>query len=154
MAVQVPELIVRSARLADADQLFPLVQQFATSYRPDRAAFDRHFPLLIAAEHVDCVVGELRGQIVGYAVAFKLLTLYANGLVVELQELMVASEHRGRGIGRRLVEAILERARAAGAVEVTVPTRRARDYYLRLGFEETATYFKRKLGDVEPGVTG
>jgi N-acetylglutamate synthase-like GNAT family acetyltransferase len=58
---------------------------------------------------------------------------------------MVAPEHRKRDIGRRLVIDIMDRARAAGAVEVTVPTRRARDYYLRLGFEETATYLKRKL---------
>jgi hypothetical protein len=29
---------------------------------------------------------------------------------------------------------------------LTVPTRRARDYYLRLGYEETATYLKKKLG--------
>jgi N-acetylglutamate synthase-like GNAT family acetyltransferase len=69
--------------------------------------------------------------------------------VVELQELMVAPDSRGRGIGRRLVEAILEQARAAGAVEVTVPTRRARDYYLRLGFEETATYFKFRVASSE-----
>jgi N-acetylglutamate synthase-like GNAT family acetyltransferase len=65
--------------------------------------------------------------------------------VAELQELMVAPEWRRRGIGRRLVAAVVERARAAGAVEVTVPTRRAVAYYLALGFEETATYLKRKL---------
>ncbi|MDX6346878.1 MAG: hypothetical protein QOF84_1668, partial [Streptomyces sp.] len=56
---------------------------------------------------------------------------------------------RGRGIGERLVAAVLERARTKGAVEVTVPTRRARDYYLRLGFEQTATYLKRPVRDQE-----
>ncbi len=43
------------------------------------------------------------------------------------------------------IERCIELARAAGAVELTVPTRRAVAYYLRLGFEETATYLKRKL---------
>jgi N-acetylglutamate synthase-like GNAT family acetyltransferase len=142
-------LEIRPARLSDADQLFPLVEQFATSYRPERAAFDRNFPLLVAAEHADCLVAERDGQIIGYAVAFRLVTLYANGIVVELQELMVAPEHRSSGVGRRLVEAICARARSAGAMEVTVPTRRAGAYYLRLGFEETATYFKRRVGDGE-----
>jgi GNAT superfamily N-acetyltransferase len=139
------DLAVRPARLSDADGLFPLVEQFAMSYRPDRAAFDRHFPMLVEAEHADCLVAEVGGRIVGYAVAFRLVTLYANGIVVELQELMVAPEHRGLGIGRRLVEAVIDRARAASAVEVTVPTRRAGPYYLRLGFEETASYFKRRV---------
>jgi N-acetylglutamate synthase-like GNAT family acetyltransferase len=143
-------IVIRPARRADADQLFPLVQQFATSYRPERAAFDRHVPLLLAAEHVDWLVAEAGQQLVGYALAFRLVTLYANGVVVELQELMVAPDRRRQGIGRRLVEAILARARAAGAVEVTVPTRRAREYYLKLGFEETASYFKRKLATRHP----
>ena len=44
----------------------------------------------------------------------------------------------------RAMERGIELARAAGAVEVTVPTRRAVRYYLRLGCEETATYLKRK----------
>ena len=142
-------LVVRPARRSDADLLFPLVEQFATSYRTDRGAFDRHLPLLLDADHVDCLVAEGGDDLLGYALAFRLLTLYANGIVVELQELMVAPEHRGRGIGRRLVETILERARAAGASEMTVPTRRAREYYLRLGFEETATYLKVRVASRE-----
>jgi N-acetylglutamate synthase-like GNAT family acetyltransferase len=136
------DLVIRPARRSDADRLFPLVAQFAMSYLPDRAAFDRHFPLLLDADHVDCLVAEAGPNLLGYALAFRLLTLYANGIVVELQELMVAPEERGRGIGQQLVAAIVDRARTVGAVEVTVPTRRARAYYRHLGFEETATYLK------------
>ena len=38
-------------------------------------------------------------------------------------------------------------ARQRGAVEVTVPTRRARDFYLAMGFESTAEYFKLNLAE-------
>ena len=58
---------------------------------------------------------------------------------------MVAPEQRRQGIGRQLVEGIVKRAQDASAVEVTVPTRRARDFYLPLGFTETASYLKRTL---------
>lgn len=139
------DVLIRPACLSDAEAIFPLLQQFATSYQPERAAFDRHFPLLLAAEHAELLVAEVAGQVIGYALAFRLLTLYANGAVVELQELMVAPECRRQGVGRRLVEGVMERAQAAGAVEVTVPTRRARDFYLPLGFQETALYLKRRL---------
>ncbi|MFE2430416.1 GNAT family N-acetyltransferase [Streptomyces sp. NPDC059373] len=137
---------VRSATEGDAEAVFGLLGAFVTSHRPRRDAFDRHFPLLgdglLVAEAEE-------GQVVGYALVCDLLVLYANGYVCELQELMVDPACRGRGIGERLVAAVLERARAKGAVEVTVPTRRARDYYLRLGFEETATYLKRPVRDQE-----
>ncbi|TNC23920.1 GNAT family N-acetyltransferase [Amycolatopsis alkalitolerans] len=93
----------------------------------------------------DLLVAEYDSQVIGYALATRFLVLYANGWVAELQELIVAPEARGPGVGRALVAAIAERARVAGAVELTVPTRRARDYYLTLGFTETATYLKREL---------
>ena len=116
------------------------------SYRPHRAAFDHHLPQLLAAEHAELIVSEVAGQVVGYALAFRLLTLFASGTIVELQELMVAPEHRNQGIGRCLIQEVLARAERNGAVEVTVPTRRARDYYVRMGFVETAAYLKFKLG--------
>ena len=136
---------IRPARLADADSLFGLLVAFATSYQPDRTLFDRHLPQLIESREADLLVADHEPRLVGYALAFDLLTLFANGLVSDLQELMVAEASRGQGIGRRLVEAIADRARARGAVELTVPTRRAADFYVHLGFTETARYFKRPL---------
>jgi GNAT superfamily N-acetyltransferase len=137
--------VVRAARPSDADDLYALLVQFAQSYTPERAAFDRHLPLLLADDGVEPRVAELGGRVIGYALAFRLLTLYANGAILEIQELMVDPAHRGRGIGQRLVEALAEGARTAGCVELTVPTRRAAEYYRKLGFVETALYFKRKV---------
>ncbi|HVV08738.1 GNAT family N-acetyltransferase [Amycolatopsis sp.] len=138
---------VRPADVTDADAVFGLLCRFATSYRPQRAAFDRNYEQLLASmtyDSTDLLVAD-DGQVLGYALATRFLVLYANGPVSELQELMVDPAHRGRGIGRALVHAVVARARAAGAVEVTVPTRRARDYYLALGFTETATFLKLPL---------
>jgi len=140
-----PDLTIRPAGPEDAEAVFGLLTQFVTSYQPERQAFDRNFPRLISSGQSVFLVALFAGDAVGYALGNVALTLYANGPVLELQELMVAPEHRGRGIGRRLVGAALERALAAGCTEATVPTRRARDFYVRLGFEETAVFLKRKL---------
>jgi predicted N-acetyltransferase YhbS len=138
---------IRPAEPTDADAVFSLLESFATSYRPSRAAFDRNYGRLLAkaADGTDLLVAEDEAQVTGYALVTRFLVLYANGHVAELQELMVAPAWRGRGIGRALVSAIARKARVAGAVELTVPTRRARDYYLALGFTETATFLKLDL---------
>lgn len=141
------DLTIRPARAEDADAVFGLLTQFVTSHAPKRAAFDRHFPRLISSAHSVFLVAALGGEVIGYALGNVALTLYANGPVLELQELMVAPERRGQNIGRRLVGAALERALAAGCVEATVPTRRARDFYVKVGFEETAVFLKRRLAE-------
>ncbi|MCU1685882.1 MAG: N-acetyltransferase [Amycolatopsis sp.] len=143
-------ILVRAAVAGDAERVFALLTGFATSHRPLLTAFDTTFPELVrltASGAADLLVAEAgrHHEVVGYALAFRLLTLHANGPIVELQELMVAPASRNEGIGGELVLAVVDRARAGGAVEVTVPTRRARDYYLRLGFEDTAVYLKRSL---------
>jgi N-acetylglutamate synthase-like GNAT family acetyltransferase len=148
-------VLLRPAEPSDADDLFRLLTQFAVSYKPAREAFDRHFPHLLETENADLLVAsldELRpaagtsgaAKVIGYILAFRLLTLYANGPITEIQELMVDPEYRDRGVGRRLVETVVERAWGSGSVEVTVPTRRAGEYYVKLGFVETAGYFKRR----------
>jgi len=137
------DLSVRRARPDDADDVFGLLLDFATSYRPEREAFDAAYPVVL--EEADLLVAERGGRVVGYALAHRMLVLYAGGTVTELQELMVDPAHRGHGVGRALVAAVVDRARQAGSREVTVPTRRARDYYAALGFTETATYLKRPL---------
>jgi GNAT superfamily N-acetyltransferase len=141
-----PAALVRPARPADADAVFALLTAFAISYQPRRDTFDAHYRRLLHPSGTGLLlVAEAGGAVVGYALAHRLLVLFANGAVYELQELMVEPAQRGRGVGRLLVEALTRRALDDGAVEVTVPTRRARDFYLRLGFEETATYLKRPL---------
>ncbi|WAL67307.1 GNAT family N-acetyltransferase [Amycolatopsis cynarae] len=139
---------IRPADVMDADSVFDLLREFATSYPARRPEFDRNYERLLAAmtyDTTDFLVAEDGGQVIGYALAARFLVLYANGWVSELQELVVTPCRRGQGVGRKLVEAVVARARATGAVEVTVPTRRARDYYRRLGFVETASFLKLEL---------
>lgn len=90
-------------------------------------------------------MAERDGLTVGYVLASDSLTLFANGVVTELIELYVDEGYRRRGIGQELVLQAVARARNRGVVEVTVPTRRARSFYLRLGFESTAEFFKLRM---------
>jgi N-acetylglutamate synthase-like GNAT family acetyltransferase len=138
-------MLIRPAELGDADRLFELLSAFATSYLPSRVSFDRNLPRLLCSPDSDLIVAEREGVVVGYALASDLLTLFANGVVTELQELMVVERCRRQGIGRSRLDAVILRAGGRGAVELTVPTRRAADFYVRAGFVDTAQYFKRPI---------
>jgi len=140
-----PGLTVRPATRADSNALFALLGQFATSYAPDRISFQANLPVLLESDHQVLLVAAEDERVVGYVMASQSMTLYANGPTAELIELNVEKTRRKRGIGRALVEAAMAWARERGCVEVNVPTRRAGDYYKKLGFEETAAFYRYKL---------
>lgn len=54
-----------------------------------------------------------------------------------LRSAVVQAEARGSGVGRRLVEQILERAEQSGIDEVYLLTTTAEDYFPRFGFRRT-----------------
>ncbi|MQA11694.1 MAG: GNAT family N-acetyltransferase [Pseudonocardiaceae bacterium] len=139
-------MIIRAATYSDAGDIFRLLSGFVMSYRPDRAVFeDVTFPRIIeaAAEgRAEFLVAERYSRAVGYALALRMPTLFAGGTILELQELTVDAPLRGGGLGSALIRAVQASAREGKDVEVTVPTRRAADFYRGLGFHETASYLK------------
>jgi GNAT superfamily N-acetyltransferase len=139
---------IRLAEAADADSVFAMLERFAMSYEPDRNVFAPSFSAMIEAQDVSLLVADDGGTLAGYAVAVEFGTLFANGAIVQIEELFVEEAKRGAGTGQALVAAVVEWARQRGAVEVTVPTRRAGAYYERLGFERTAEYYHTVLAQV------
>ena len=137
---------VRSATSDDAERVFEMVDDFATSYRPDRAAFEQSYRVIAAREESELLVADDDDGIIGYLLAADMPTLFANGPVTKLLELYVSPGSRRSGVASMLVRQAVRHAGDRGSVEVTVPTRRARNFYLAVGFEPTAEYFKLKLG--------
>jgi ribosomal protein S18 acetylase RimI-like enzyme len=63
-----------------------------------------------------------------------------------IDELVIAREFRGQGIGRLLMAAALDRCRALGCCEVEVSTetanREAQEFYRRCGFDSEGVLFE------------
>jgi len=78
------------------------------------------------------------GEVVGAAVCFMGYSTFAAKPRLNVHDLCVLAEHRGQGLGRRLMEAVLERAREAGCSAVSLEVRSdnpiARRLYQSLGF--------------------
>ena len=140
---------VRPAAAEDADPVWLLVRGFATSFAPDRAAFDDLFPALVARDDVLVLVADSDG-VIGYLVASLHPTFFANGPVAGIEEVMVAPEHRRTGVGAALMAAAEAWAAERGAGYVSLASRRAGDFYLALGYADSAVFYKKAPPRVEP----
>jgi GNAT superfamily N-acetyltransferase len=140
---------VRLAGPGDRDQVWPLARDLATSYVPERPAFDRSFALLLADPSALLLVagapGAFGAGLAGYLLATSHPAFHANGPVVWVEEVMVAVPARRSGVGRDLMAAAEAWARARGAAYVALATRRAVPFYQALEYEASATYFKKPL---------
>lgn len=104
---------------------------------PDR---DRH-PTFFRPQHggpEGFLVAELAGEPVGYVALHPAGTLASHAHVRIIDGLAVLPAAQGRGVGRALVKAAVERARADGAAKVTLRVLStnpvARRLYERCGF--------------------
>jgi GNAT superfamily N-acetyltransferase len=140
-------VVIRRAQATDRDQLWPVVQDFAASFVPERSAFDRSWDLLIEREDTLLLVAERRGvEIVGYLLASHHGTLFANAHVAWVEELMVVAPARRSGIGRALMAEAERWAMGVPVAYISLATRRAEAFYDSLGYERSAAFLRKTLG--------
>lgn len=118
-------LIVRAIRRSDVDAWRPLWDGYNAFYGRSgdtalpgaitQATWERFFD---DAEPVHALVAERDGQLLGLAhnLFHRSTTSVANSCY--LQDLFTTQAARGMGVGRALIEAVYDRARAAGAARV------------------------------------
>ncbi len=131
--------------MGDADQLWPLVQSLATSHQPSRPGFARVLAEILANQHAALLTATRGGRVIGYVHVMTHPAFHADGPIAWVEELVVDERERGRGTGRSLMSAAEEWGRRRGARYVCLATRRAADFYLAIGYERSAEYFKKVL---------
>jgi ribosomal protein S18 acetylase RimI-like enzyme len=141
---------VRRAQAEDAEAVGRLLHDFNTE-------FDEPTPgPEVLAQRMRRLLGEAGTTILlagegpdGLAVLRLRPSIWAEGLEAYLAELYVAPARRGHGLGRALMTAAIEAARAEGAAYVDLNTDEgdvaAHALYESLGFERTAHYYEREL---------
>jgi ribosomal protein S18 acetylase RimI-like enzyme len=96
---------------------------------------------MLVAKDKDTVVG-----FVNFTTRQTIIHPRPSGLI---DELIVSRSHRGRGIGKQLILAAIQRCRELECCEVEVSTEKsntkAREFYLRCGFEEDAVLLEMDL---------
>ena len=140
-----PRPTIRRAVAEDADAIFALVIEFATSSKPEKEPFVASFRNLLADESALLNVAEQNGWIVGYCLGFDHYTFYANGRVSWVEEIMVKADWRNKGIGRAMMSAFETWAIKRGSKLIGLATRRAAPFYKALGYEDSAVFFRKML---------
>jgi GNAT superfamily N-acetyltransferase len=142
---------IRHAEARDAGGVAALAAELAQSFEFSPEMFSVNYPALLASEGA-CLLLVVNGQEhLGYLLGFRHLTFYANGPVAWVEEIVVRGQDRVRGIGRALMNAFEQWAADQRCVLVALATRRAAPFYRALGYEESATYFRKVLANPASG---
>lgn len=142
--------MVRSAGPEDADAIGQLLHDFNVEFDeptppPDWIA-RRMRELLDAGDTVVLLVGEGPD---GLAVLRFRPSIWTSGLECYLAELYVVPAERGKGLGRALMEEVLDVAKKCGTDYIDLNSDEgdlaAHSLYESVGFARTAYYYEREL---------
>ena len=138
--------MIRRARIADAEAIFSLVRDFSPTAAPDRQAFQTTFTSVSEADGSElCVAENDGGLVVGYILVSRAPSFLANAPVAWVEEVMVAESSRRNKIGKALMIAAENWAIQIGATHIALASRQSGPFYLALGYEDAATFFKKTL---------
>ena len=137
--------MVRKATMQDMERIFELVKDFATSFNPQKELFVQSYKDMLNDKKVFILVVDNGDKIVGYSLGFIHATFFANGNVAWLEEIMVDEKFRRAGVGSELIRAFEKKAIDNDCKLIALATRRAADFYSAVGYEESATYFRKLL---------
>jgi GNAT superfamily N-acetyltransferase len=142
---------VRPAEAGDADAVAELAAELAQSFPFSREKFQLSYPALLTNGDARLLLAVREPeQVAGYLLGFTHLTFFAGGPVGWVEEIVVRPRDRGHGTGAALMSTFEQWAGARGCALTALATRRAAPFYRALGYEESATYFRKLLPGPDP----
>jgi ribosomal protein S18 acetylase RimI-like enzyme len=146
--VRLGSLLIRLHHASDPKRFLPATPESERQYALIGAQ--------LAEPTVVVRVADLEGEVVGFAYAGTIDGDYTalHGPVGALYDITVDPAHRGRGIGRMLLDATLEELAARGAPRVLLSTAEWNEagqrLFARAGFRRTMIEMMRELDSVAP----
>ena len=134
---------IRPAEVADAPEVARLLHDFNTEFgdpTPGVPALTGRAARLLAEGEITVLLGGEGPD--GVAVIRLRPALWSEGLDAHLEELYVAPDLRGQGIGRALLEGAMDAAREAGAVGIDLGT--SVDDTAAIGLYESSGFTNRE----------
>jgi GNAT superfamily N-acetyltransferase len=148
------EVAIRGATPADLERLVRLLEilfSIEADFRPDPERQRRGLALMLAEpERRVVLVAEREGAVVGMVTAQLVVSTAEGGPSALVEDMVVESAERGRGLGRRLLSAAEAWAAARGATRLQLLADRenapALGFYGRAGWRSTRLVCLRRGG--------
>lgn len=120
-----------------------------TDFKPERDKQLRGLRLILDTPQIGRLfVARADDEVVGMANALITVSTAQGTRVLQLEDVIVRDDHRGSGLGRKLVEHICDWARTQGMTRVTLLADKdnapALAFYETLGFEPSAMVVRRR----------
>jgi GNAT superfamily N-acetyltransferase len=137
---------IRNARRPDMDAMVSLLGalfSMEADFSIDKTLQRRGLKLMLdgCLKHRCIKVAEVQGQVIGMCTAQTLISTAEGGIVALVEDVVVDSQYRGRGIGRKLMESIEDWARSRGSTRMQLLADRtnfsALDFYDKIGWRPT-----------------
>jgi N-acetylglutamate synthase-like GNAT family acetyltransferase len=141
---------IATATSTDATAAYALVRDLGYD-RLEAAAFRAAFEAVLADRAQTVWLAERDGQVLGLMSLSRRPQLRLGGLIMTVDEMVVAEQARGTGVGRRLLQLAKTEATRAGARRLELLTGRGRPsydrgFYVKNGFEEMDSAVMRWSG--------
>jgi GNAT superfamily N-acetyltransferase len=98
------------------------------------------------------LLAQIGDEFTGLLIAFENIATFAAKPMINIHDIVVLEEYRGRGIGRRLMMAVIGEAKKRGCWRITLEVRedntKAQNLYKSLEFKETEPkmlYWRKEL---------
>jgi GNAT superfamily N-acetyltransferase len=148
------DVAIRGATPADTERLVRLLEvlfSIEADFRPDPERQRRGLALMLCEPDRRAVlVAEREGEVVGMITAQLVVSTAEGGPAALVEDMVVEPAERGRGVGRRLLEAIEGWAAAHGASRLQLLADRENDaalaFYARTGWQATRLVCLRRGG--------
>ena len=142
---------VRAARLDDLEPMVDLLRLLFTieeDFNVDATKQRQGLALLLREARACVLVAEAEGRVVGMCTGQLVISTAEGGPSLLVEDVVIATDHRGKGQGRELMAAMARWAGAQGATRMQLLADRnnlpALHFYERLGWRTTALICLRR----------
>jgi ribosomal protein S18 acetylase RimI-like enzyme len=142
---------VRAARPDDLEPMVDLLRLLFTieeDFNFDAARQRQGLALLLREARACVLVAETEGRVVGMCTGQLVISTAEGGLSLLVEDLVIATDHRGKGMGWELMAVMARWAGAQGATRMQLLADRnnppALSFYERIGWRTTALICLRR----------
>lgn len=139
---------IRKLAKDDLERVFELLNEL-NEHQLKYEFFKKNYDARVNDENSYYICATINGKIVGVLIAEFQLKLHDFKRRIFVDNLIVDERYRGRGIGKKMLQELVNHARAnnCGSIELTsrLENERAHRFYERNNFVKNACKFKQKI---------